>query len=117
MKFGQQLLESMPPDWRFYFVDYQGLKQFIKMNTQVKGPWNNNHETQFIAMLEDEVKKVRLHSCAFYSRMGLREWRVRYYSSQGPKLLIHIRLGLRPRPHCTEGSEGHGCSPARAHVT
>jgi SPX domain protein involved in polyphosphate accumulation len=63
MKFGQQLLESMPPDWKFYFVDYQGLKQYIKLNTQVKGPWNNNNEDQFMTMLEDEVKKVSWFMC------------------------------------------------------
>lgn len=62
MKFGQVLLESMPQDWKFYFLDYQGLKQFIKLNTQVNGPWNNTHETTFLGMLEDELKKVGLVS-------------------------------------------------------
>lgn len=68
MKFGQVLLESMPQDWKFYFVDYLGLKQFIKLNTQVNGPWNNTHETTFIGMLEDELKKVRW--CGGYNNDG-----------------------------------------------
>eukprot|EP00124_Ichthyophonus_hoferi_P003234 Ihof_evm1s269 gene=Ihof_evmTU1s269 len=56
MKFGKHLLANMPSAWRFNFIDYSGLKHFLKHNTL--GIWDDTLESRFITMLEEELKKV-----------------------------------------------------------
>lgn len=55
MKFGKHMAQNMPPDWRFNFLDYNGLKRYCKENS---GAWNDQLEDKFVGMLEDELKKV-----------------------------------------------------------
>eukprot|EP00124_Ichthyophonus_hoferi_P000983 Ihof_evm15s43 gene=Ihof_evmTU15s43 len=57
MKFGKHLLSNMPNDWRFNFIDYSGLKYFVKSNVAATA-WDDNLEAKFISMLEEELKKV-----------------------------------------------------------
>ncbi|KAJ1952302.1 vacuolar transporter chaperone, partial [Dispira parvispora] len=58
MKFGQQLKESLFPDWRFYYIDYDRLKRYIKAHID-KG-FNENDERTFVEMLERELEKVKV---------------------------------------------------------
>eukprot|EP01134_Creolimax_fragrantissima_P002653 CFRG2653T1 len=57
MKFGKHLKEEMPMDWRFNFIDYTGLKKFLKTNVATTS-WDDSLETKFVHMLEEELKKV-----------------------------------------------------------
>lgn len=56
MKFGKHMQQNMPPDWRFNFLDYNGLKHYVKDNSTA---WNETLEDKFVGMLEEELKKVR----------------------------------------------------------
>ncbi|KAJ1984672.1 hypothetical protein H4R34_000506 [Dimargaris verticillata] len=56
MKFGQQLRDSMFPDWRFYYVDYARLKKFIK--ARMESGFTESDERSFVEMLERELEKV-----------------------------------------------------------
>lgn len=55
MKFGKHMQQNMPPDWRFNFLDYNGLKHYVKDNSTA---WNETLEDKFVGMLEEELKKV-----------------------------------------------------------
>ncbi|KAJ2498680.1 hypothetical protein GGH96_004111 [Coemansia sp. RSA 1972] len=56
MKFGQQLRESLFPDWKFYYVDYSGLKRFLYERTD-KG-YTADDESEFVKLLDSELEKV-----------------------------------------------------------
>ncbi|KAJ1658530.1 hypothetical protein IWQ61_002252 [Dispira simplex] len=56
MKFGQQLKESLFPDWRFYYIDYDRLKRYIK--ARIDQGFDENDERTFVEMLERELEKV-----------------------------------------------------------
>ncbi|KAJ2209857.1 Phosphate metabolism transcription protein, partial [Coemansia sp. RSA 520] len=58
MKFGQQLRESLFPDWKFYYVDYSGLKRFLYERTD-KG-YTADDESEFVKLLDSELEKVQL---------------------------------------------------------
>ncbi|KAJ1985490.1 hypothetical protein H4R33_004012 [Dimargaris cristalligena] len=56
MKFGQQLKENMFQDWRFYYLDYDQLKKFIK--GRINDGFTERDERTFVEMLERELQKV-----------------------------------------------------------
>ncbi|KAJ1722347.1 hypothetical protein LPJ53_003215 [Coemansia erecta] len=56
MKFGQQLRESLNPDWKFYYVDYAGLKKSLYERAD-KG-YTADDEAEFVKMLDGELEKV-----------------------------------------------------------
>ncbi|KAJ2393748.1 vacuolar transporter chaperone, partial [Coemansia sp. RSA 2603] len=56
MKFGQQLRESLNPDWKFYYVDYAGLKKSLYERAD-KG-YTADDEAEFVNMLDGELEKV-----------------------------------------------------------
>ncbi|KAJ1642396.1 hypothetical protein LPJ64_005761 [Coemansia asiatica] len=56
MKFGQQLRESLFPDWKFYYVDYAGLKRFLYERAD-KG-YTADDEAEFVKLLDGELEKV-----------------------------------------------------------
>ncbi|KAJ2846851.1 hypothetical protein IWW36_004149 [Coemansia brasiliensis] len=56
MKFGQQLRDSLFPDWKFYYVDYSGLKRFLYERTE-KG-YTADDESEFVKLLDSELEKV-----------------------------------------------------------
>ncbi|KAJ1915092.1 Phosphate metabolism transcription protein, partial [Tieghemiomyces parasiticus] len=56
MKFGQQLKENLYPEWRFYYLDYDSLKKYIK--ERVEHGFTEKDESTFIEMLEKELQKV-----------------------------------------------------------
>ncbi|RKP11502.1 VTC domain-containing protein, partial [Piptocephalis cylindrospora] len=57
MRFGHQLETSLNPDWRYYYVDYDGLKVRLKMRP---GPssYREGDEATFVQLLEHELDKV-----------------------------------------------------------
>ncbi|KAJ2610673.1 vacuolar transporter chaperone, partial [Coemansia sp. RSA 1365] len=56
MKFGQQLRESLFSDWKFYYVDYSGLKRFLYERTG-KG-YTADDESELVKLLDGELEKV-----------------------------------------------------------
>lgn len=68
MKFGQQLNQSILPEWKFYYLDYDGLKRMIKERTAAASSTENDEnggkifrdqdEAIFIDALEEELDKV-----------------------------------------------------------
>ncbi|KAJ2762685.1 vacuolar transporter chaperone, partial [Coemansia nantahalensis] len=56
MKFGQQLRDSLFPDWKFYYVDYPGLKRFL-YDRSLKG-YTADDEAEFVTRLGGELDKV-----------------------------------------------------------
>ncbi|KAJ2159704.1 hypothetical protein GGF46_002829 [Coemansia sp. RSA 552] len=56
MKFGQQLRESLFSDWKFYYVDYAGLKRFLYERTE-KG-YTADDEAEFVDLMDGELEKV-----------------------------------------------------------
>eukprot|EP00123_Amoebidium_parasiticum_P018195 comp24129_c1_seq2/m.43811 comp24129_c1_seq2/g.43811 ORF comp24129_c1_seq2/g.43811 comp24129_c1_seq2/m.43811 type:complete len:676 (-) comp24129_c1_seq2:233-2260(-) len=82
MKFGKHLLGNMPPEWRFNFIDYSGLKYFMKSNVAATA-WDDNLEAKFITMLEEELKKVSDFGYVKYNELSRH---VQYVEQQINKL-------------------------------
>ncbi|KAJ2555077.1 hypothetical protein EV175_002377 [Coemansia sp. RSA 1933] len=56
MKFGQQLREALFPNWKFYYVDYSGLKRFLYEHGE-KG-YTADDEAEFVKLLDGELAKI-----------------------------------------------------------
>ncbi|KAI9297342.1 vacuolar transporter chaperone 4 [Neoconidiobolus thromboides FSU 785] len=56
MKFGQQLNNSLYSEWRFYYIDYDGLKRLIR--TKDSSQFNEDDEARFVEFLEKDLEKV-----------------------------------------------------------
>ncbi|KAH3920333.1 hypothetical protein HBI56_068670 [Parastagonospora nodorum] len=54
MRFGQQLKTSQNREWIFYYIDYDGLKDALR----VHHIWDEKSEQSFIEQLEKELDKV-----------------------------------------------------------
>jgi hypothetical protein len=57
MKFGTQLSNLRFPEWKFYYVDYDELKQLLKTGDN---EFAETHESVFLERLESELQKVFL---------------------------------------------------------
>ncbi|KNE99884.1 hypothetical protein PSTG_06973 [Puccinia striiformis f. sp. tritici PST-78] len=57
MKFGVTIKDALHEEWSKYYVDYAGLKKFIKTR-QAKKEWDDNDEQIFIRELDKELQKV-----------------------------------------------------------
>ncbi len=58
MKFGQSLSQKIKPEWKFYYIDYDGLKKLIKDRTSTGGYFAESDEANFVDYLEKEMQKV-----------------------------------------------------------
>lgn len=58
MKFGENLKTKIKSDWKFYYVDYDGLKKLIKDRTSAKDFFEESDEASFVNHLEMEIQKV-----------------------------------------------------------
>lgn len=56
MKFGAQLDASLFDDWRFYYIDYEGLKRLIKPKRETG--FIEEDEARFVEFLEKDLDKV-----------------------------------------------------------
>ncbi|KAI8931378.1 hypothetical protein NX059_011711 [Plenodomus lindquistii] len=54
MRFGQQLKQSLNKEWIFYYIDYEGLKEALR----VHHIWDEKSEQSFVEQLEKELDKV-----------------------------------------------------------
>lgn len=57
MKFGEYLGANINGDWRFYYVDYGGLKEMLKGRGE-EGEFSEKDEARFVDALEREMEKV-----------------------------------------------------------
>jgi SPX domain protein involved in polyphosphate accumulation len=57
MKFGAQLKEGLYPEWRFYYLDYDGLKHQLKERTKSNN-YQETDEAYYVELLERELEKV-----------------------------------------------------------
>lgn len=57
MKFGAVIKDALYQDWQASYIDYSGLKRFIK-DRQAKHQWDDADEADFIRALESELDKV-----------------------------------------------------------
>jgi SPX domain protein involved in polyphosphate accumulation len=53
-RFGQQLKQSLNRQWVFYYIDYDGLKNALR----VHHIWDETSEQAFVEQLEKELDKV-----------------------------------------------------------
>lgn len=53
-RFGQQLKQSLNKQWVFYYIDYEGLKNSLR----VHHVWDEKSEQSFVEQLEKELDKV-----------------------------------------------------------
>lgn len=65
MKFGEQLRSSVISEYRWYYIDYDGLKSELKNATGPapesgtgRNEWSEDDETRFIGKLDQELEKV-----------------------------------------------------------
>ncbi|KAI7897876.1 VTC domain-containing protein [Cokeromyces recurvatus] len=57
MKFGHTLRMSLNPEWTSHYVAYDDLKNILKQET-FRGTWNEESESKFVELLEEELDKV-----------------------------------------------------------
>lgn len=57
MKFGVTIKRALNEEWSNYYVDYSGLKKFIK-NRQSRKAWDDTDEQAFVNELDKELQKV-----------------------------------------------------------
>jgi SPX domain protein involved in polyphosphate accumulation/uncharacterized membrane protein YidH (DUF202 family) len=58
MKFGETLKQKIKPEWKFYYINYDGLKELIKERTSAKDFFEESDEASFVNHLEMEMQKV-----------------------------------------------------------
>ncbi|KAI9140555.1 VTC domain-containing protein [Paraphysoderma sedebokerense] len=58
MKFGVHLQEVQYPEWRYYYIDYDGLKRQLKEMTSSGKDCGEQVEAAFVEFLERELEKV-----------------------------------------------------------
>ncbi|KAL1918732.1 uncharacterized protein VTP21DRAFT_2754 [Calcarisporiella thermophila] len=58
MKFGEELKKQILPSWRFYYLDYNRLKQCLFDNTTGGEVFGEREEECFVELLEKELDKV-----------------------------------------------------------
>lgn len=64
MKFGSQIKAGLYSEWEKYYIDYSGLKKFLKRKQAAheskneSNTWDDADEAEFIKKLQDELTKV-----------------------------------------------------------
>lgn len=71
MKFGQKIKNDSYAEWRAYYLDYTGLKKFLKARTS-EGRWTSEDEDNFVAKLEAELEKIHEFQMTKASELGVR---------------------------------------------
>ena len=57
MKFAKFLQENVYVEWRFYYIDYDGLKRILKERDDGEA-FSERDEAVFVESLEKEMQKV-----------------------------------------------------------
>ncbi|KAF8666569.1 SPX protein [Rhizoctonia solani] len=71
MKFGQKIKNDSYAEWRAYYLDYTGLKKFLKARTS-EDRWTSEDEDRFVAKLEAELEKIHQFQMTKASELGAR---------------------------------------------
>ncbi|CUA67274.1 Vacuolar transporter chaperone 4 [Rhizoctonia solani] len=71
MKFGQKIKNDSYAEWRAYYLDYTGLKKFLKARTS-ESRWTSEDEDKFVAKLEAELEKIHEFQMTKASELGVR---------------------------------------------
>ncbi|KAJ1307185.1 hypothetical protein OPQ81_001301 [Rhizoctonia solani] len=71
MKFGQKIKNDAYAEWRAYYLDYTGLKKFLKARTSGRR-WSSEDEDLFVAKLEAELEKIHEFQMTKASELGIR---------------------------------------------
>ncbi|CAI4060996.1 hypothetical protein SKDZ_06G0610 [Saccharomyces kudriavzevii ZP591] len=60
MLFGVKLANEIYPPWKASYIDYEGLKKFLKEDSvkDKKSHWNDSDESRFVEELDKELEKV-----------------------------------------------------------
>ncbi|KAJ8519050.1 hypothetical protein ONZ45_g3940 [Pleurotus djamor] len=58
MKFGRKITNDLYNEWRPFYIDYNRLKQELKLRTSAVSEWSDKDEEEFRAMLSQELDKV-----------------------------------------------------------
>ncbi|KAG2181398.1 hypothetical protein INT43_008981 [Umbelopsis isabellina] len=58
MKFGEHLRKQRLPQWRFFYLDYDGLKAVLKDGSSQEAEWTSKDDQQFVDRLITELDKV-----------------------------------------------------------
>ncbi|CAI4060955.1 vacuolar transporter chaperone SKDI_06G0630 [Saccharomyces kudriavzevii IFO 1802] len=60
MLFGVKLANEVYPPWKASYIDYEGLKKFLKEDSvkDKKSHWNDSDESRFVEELDKELEKV-----------------------------------------------------------
>lgn len=66
MKFGKYLRDQAFSEWRFYYIDYDGLKRLLKQRQEGEAI-SEAEEATFVDALEKEMQKVRGSLMACYT--------------------------------------------------
>lgn len=53
-RFGQQLKQSLNKQWVFYYIDYEGLKNALRVHHQ----WDEAAEKNYLELLDKELDKI-----------------------------------------------------------
>ena len=66
MKFGSKLKDAICPEWREYYIDYDGLKKRLR-KAEKDRPFTEKDETEFVEDLDSNLEKVsiRVYIVAF----------------------------------------------------
>ncbi|KDN34843.1 hypothetical protein RSAG8_12075, partial [Rhizoctonia solani AG-8 WAC10335] len=71
MKFGQKIKNDSYAEWRAYYLDYTGLKKFLKARTS-ESRWTSEDDDKFVAKLEAELEKIHQFQMTKASELGAR---------------------------------------------
>ncbi|WAQ87242.1 hypothetical protein PtA15_8A145 [Puccinia triticina] len=98
MKFGVTIKDALHEEWSKYYVDYAGLKKFIK-SRQAKKTWDDNDEQIFVRELDKELQKVANFQERKISDL---HQKISLYEAE-VKELIESSSGRRSKPASNEG--------------
>ncbi|KAG2219768.1 hypothetical protein INT45_008599 [Circinella minor] len=57
MKFGSRLKDAIYPEWREYYIDYDGLKKKLR-KAEKDRPFTEKDETEFVEVLDNNLEKI-----------------------------------------------------------
>lgn len=90
MKFGSTIKQGLYAEWQQYYIDYSGLKKFLKKRQAVhedrkeSATWDDTDEAEFIKQLQDELKKVSKFQ---EDKVGELHGQIALYSSEVQRLV------------------------------
>ncbi|BGP19071.1 hypothetical protein JCM10213_006662 [Rhodosporidiobolus nylandii] len=100
MKFGAVIKDALYQDWQASYIDYGGLKRFMK-DRQAKHQWDDADEADFIKALESELDKVVKFQ---ESKIGELTNKIATYEAEVKELIATARERREQREASRSGS-------------